>query len=88
MSNDDTFNGGEDARLARFRVSNALIAQMLNLPDGAKITSVENDTNNPECVVLFVEHWQLDMVKNGELIPEVNPTYTTVHFDWGIDGKR
>lgn len=85
-------------RLARVRVSTALLAQLMTrgeevlrarvvrgLPKGARLIHVERDS--PWSIALVYEHAEFDAVAEGDEIPIIEVTYEAEWPEGGADGR-
>jgi hypothetical protein len=59
-------------RTAKLKVSSCILADVLNLPEGTRITGAELDLMRLDTIVFNVVHEDLDDVEKGELIPQVD----------------
>lgn len=91
-----------DRRLARFRVDYKFLADVLHLPEGARIIQVNPappELFDPRWFEIYVEHDDLPLVREGEVIPVIVPLFQVeiqeenrvpnrvVTCDWNLGAK-
>lgn len=72
-------------RQAIFPVSKDLLAQLLALPEGAKVLGATSDPADPWQVRLVVEHEGLKPVPPGCPLPVVHPQYRERRVEKNVD---
>ena len=71
-------------KLAWIPISQELLRQMLHLPEGTEFISAEVDWKfGHPAVRLLVTHPDINEVKDGSLIPDILPEFTTEYDSEG-----
>ena len=74
------------ANIARVRVSQEVLLRFLDF-NGGHIRSISQSEYYPS-LVLVIEHPDMPLVREGEMIPDIMPEYTTSQTDNHIRTDR
>jgi len=77
---------------AYFLIDHEILQRVMRFPLGVRIVGISLPPSRPDAIIIYIEHPDLPHVKEGEMIPCLEPSVTLTPsntiWHWGIDNEK